>query len=254
MTGPQEVLAVRYGTLRSTKRELFHRFDSGAPQVLDYYFWVLRYEDATVLVDTGFDPAVAERRGRSCLCPPVEALVRLGVGSVDRIVVTHFHYDHVGNLGAFPDAELLVPERELEFWTSPSGRDPRFAGHVEESEVEWIAAASPTIFRGGDEVAPGVTALALPGHSPGQVGLIVEAADGPVLLASDAVHFYEELEHRRPFWVFTDLDEMRASYELVAEACERTGAVMVPGHDPQVASQFPSAGELAVRLTPADRA
>ena len=237
---PREILAVRYGTLRATKGELFHASDSDEPQALDYFFWVLRYDDATVLVDTGFDPAVAARRGRDCLCPPVEALRRLGIESVDRVVMTHFHYDHVGNLPAFADAELLVPARELAFWTSEAGRDPRFAGHVEAAEVEWIAASGPRTYEGGDEVAPGVTALALPGHTPGQMGLVT----GGVVIASDAVHFYEELEQRRPFWVFTDLPAMRASYEVLAA----TGGTIVPGHDPLVMERFPAAGENAVRV------
>jgi glyoxylase-like metal-dependent hydrolase (beta-lactamase superfamily II) len=237
---PREILAVRYGTLRATKGELYHEFDSVEPQSLDYFFWVLRYDDATVLVDTGFDPEVAARRGRDCLCPPVEALRRLGIDSVDRVVVTHFHYDHVGNLPAFADAELLVPARELEFWTSSAGRDPRFAGHVEPAEIEWIAAAGARTYAGGDEVAPGVTALSLPGHTPGQMGLV---ADG-IVLASDAVHFYEELEQRRPFWVFTDLAAMKASYEVLAA----TGGTIVPGHDPLVMERFAAAGENAVRV------
>lgn len=237
---PREILAVRYGTLSATKGELYHRFDSAEPQSLDYFFWVLRYDDSTVLVDTGFDSGVAARRGRSCLCPPVEALRRLGVDSVDRVVVTHFHYDHVGNLPAFADAELLVPARELEFWTSPAGRDERFAGHVEAAEIEWIAASGARTYSGGDEVAPGVTALALPGHTPGQMGLVTDG----VVLASDAVHFYEELEQRRPFWVFTDLAAMRASYEVLAA----TGGVIVPGHDPLVMERFPAAGDNAVRV------
>jgi glyoxylase-like metal-dependent hydrolase (beta-lactamase superfamily II) len=237
---PREILAVRYGTLSATRGDLFHGVESDAPQALDYFFWVLRYDESTVLVDTGFDPAVAARRRRSCLCPPVEALAGLGIESVDRVVVTHFHYDHVGNLPAFPDAELLVPARELEFWTSPAGDDPRFAGHVEAAEVEWIAAARPRVYAGGEEVAPGVTALALPGHTPGQMGLIA----GDVVLASDAVHFYEELEQRRPFWVFTDLAAMRASYEVLAA----TGRVVVPGHDPLVMERFPAVGEYAVRI------
>jgi glyoxylase-like metal-dependent hydrolase (beta-lactamase superfamily II) len=237
---PAEVLAVRYGTLVATKGSLFHGFDSDEPQSLDYFFWVLRYDDFTVLVDTGFDPAVAARRGRECLVPPVDALARLGLPPVTRVVVTHFHYDHVGNLPAFAGAELLVPERELEFWTGEAGRDPAFAGHVEAAEVAWIAAAGPTTYSGGDEVAPGVTALSLPGHSPGQMGLV---ADG-LVLASDAVHFYEELEQRRPFWVFTDLAAMRASYEVL----EAAGGVIVPGHDPLVMERFPPAGENAVLL------
>src|SRR5262245_46671373 len=237
---PGEVLAVRYGTLAATKGDLYHEYESDEPQSLDYFFWVLRYDDFTVLVDTGFDPAVAARRGRECLIAPVEAVSGLGLPPVTRVVVTHFHYDHVGNLPAFADAELLVPARELEFWTSEAGRDPRFAGHVEAAEVEWIASSGARTYEGGDEVAPGVAALALPGHTPGQMGLV---ADG-VVLASDAVHFYEELEQRRPFWVFTDLPAMKASYEVLAA----TGGVLVPGHDPLVMERFPAAGENAVRV------
>ena len=238
---PREILAVRYGTLRRDQGRAVPpvRFRPSR-RSLDYFFWVLRYDDATVLVDTGFDPAVAARRGRDCLCPPVEALRRLGIESVQRVVVTHFHYDHVGNLAAFPAPSCSCPQRELEFWTSPAGRDPRFAGHVEAAEVEWIAASGARTYAGGDEVAPGVTALALPGHTPGQMGLV---ADG-VVLASDAVHFYEELEQRRPFWVFTDLPAMRASYEVLAEA----DGVLVPGHDPLVMERFPAVGDLAVRI------
>ena len=184
--------------------------------------------------------------------PPLEALARLGVDGIERVVITHFHYDHVGNVRAFPKAELLVPARELDFWTGPDAAE--FGGHVEAAEIAWLARARATTFAGGDEVAPGVTALELPGHTPGQVGLLVESADGPVLLASDAVHFYEELERRHPFWVFTDLEQMRASYDVLEAACEETGAVMVPGHDPEVATRFPAADGVAVRVTRAARA
>ena len=49
---------------------------------------------------------------------------RLGIDSstVKRILVTHLHYDHTGNLDVLPDAELLVPAIELDFWLSPMGR------------------------------------------------------------------------------------------------------------------------------------
>ena len=57
------------------------------------------------------------------------------------------------------------------------------------------------------------------------------------MLASDAVHFYEELEQRRPFWVFTDLAAMRASYEVLGRDRRR----IVPGHDPLVMERFPAA-------------
>ena len=104
---------------------------------MDYFFYLLRDGAELIVVDTGFDPAAAARRGRTCLVPPREALGRLGVdpANVRRLIVSHFHWDHVGNLDLFPNAELVVPERELEFWSDPVARNPQFASIVEESEI-----------------------------------------------------------------------------------------------------------------------
>ena len=139
-----EVIAIHYGTLSARKSELFYRYGSygepDEPVEMAYYFWILLRGAETILVDTGFDPAVGARRGRECLCAPLEALERLGVdpASVSTLVITHLHYDHVGNLAAFPDAQLVVPRKELEFWTGPGAARYQFASHVEPDEIAWL--------------------------------------------------------------------------------------------------------------------
>jgi glyoxylase-like metal-dependent hydrolase (beta-lactamase superfamily II) len=250
MTATYEVLAVRYGTLATTKAHLYYRYEAygqpDAPQSLDYFFYLLRGDGRTIVVDTGFDPAVGARRGRTCLCEPAQALARLGVdaGEVEQVVITHLHYDHVGNLGLFPRAQLLVPERELEFWTGPWARRPQFAEHVEAREIEAIAAARQEgrvrTYAGPAELAPGVQAVDVGGHSPGQHALVVARAGGPVVLASDAIHLYEELERDRPFAVFADLAGMYRGYDTLRELSSGPGAALVPGHDPEVAMRFPT--------------
>jgi glyoxylase-like metal-dependent hydrolase (beta-lactamase superfamily II) len=256
------VVAVRYATRAASKRTFFLRYDSygepDAPQSLDYYFWVVGEGPDALVVDCGFDPAVGARRGRTCLCPPREALARAGVdaASVSRLLITHFHYDHVGNLAAFPDAELLVPERELRFWTGPLASRAQFAEVVEQAEIARIAEAHSRgrarTMGARTAVAPGVTAIDVGGHSPGQQILVVETAGGPVVLASDAVHLYEEFERDRPFEIVADLAEMYRAYDLIREVCAQPGAVMVPGHDPEVMRRFPRlegpAGDIAVRI------
>ena len=65
------------------------------------------------------------------------------------------------------------------------------------------------------------------------------------MLASDAVHFYEELEFDRPFSVVGDLAQMYAAYDTLKELA-RTGAEVVPGHDPEVARRYPRADATGV--------
>jgi glyoxylase-like metal-dependent hydrolase (beta-lactamase superfamily II) len=240
-----EVTALRYGTRTTTKSECYYRWSSyGEPDAaigMDYFFWVLRGEAGAIVVDTGFHRDVGERRGRTCLCAPIEALRRIGVGpeAVETVILTHLHYDHTGNVDAFPDAELVLQRRELEFWTSPEAKEPRHAAVVEPDEIERIAAAGPRLLEGDGEIAPGIEAICVGGHSPGQTVLLVEGKGGPVVLASDAIHYYEELELERPFEVYYDLDAMVEGYRTVNELAGRPGAALVAGHDPEVMSRFP---------------
>jgi len=216
-----------------------------------YYFWLLRGSSSTVLVDTGFDPDVAARRGRTCVCTPVAALTALGVepAEVDTVVVTHFHYDHIGNLDAFPAARFVVPRRELEFWTGPVAARAQFAAHVEAEEIarveRFVSEGRVRVTEGEEEILGGVRAIDVGGHSPGQQVTAVAVDGGLVVLASDAVHFYEELELERPFGVIADLAEMYLAYDLLKEMAA-AGAAVVPGHDPDVLRRFPAADGSAV--------
>jgi glyoxylase-like metal-dependent hydrolase (beta-lactamase superfamily II) len=247
---PYEVIAVRYGTLTARKSQLYHRYEAygeaDAQVEMAYYFWILRAGGETILVDTGFDPVVGARRGRTCLGPPLDALSLVGVEreSVSAVIVTHLHYDHIGNLDAFPHAELVVPRREFEFWTGPAAARFQFASHVEAPEVALLAEARRAgrvrLTDGVEEIFEGITAHSVGGHSPGQQVTVVAALAGDVVLASDAVHFYEEFELDRPFGVIADLEQMYAAYDLLRELVAAEGAVLVPGHDPAVLSRFPA--------------
>ncbi len=250
------VIAARYGTLETTLADAYYRWpaygDPDGPARLDYYFWIVRSGAETILVDTGFDPAVGARRGRTCLIEPAEAMERLGVtpDTVSRVMLTHLHYDHTGNLDRFPDAELLVPAVELDFWLGPMGRRGQFADHVEEADLDLLRAAvdDGRVRRlvGGEEIADGVHAMHLGGHSPGQMALAVFGTGAGVVLASDAVHFYDELERERPFAVIANLAEMYEAYDELREVAG--GGHIVPGHDPAVMDRYPRVEDFAVEI------
>lgn len=258
-----EVAAIRYGTRETSKRECYYRWDSygepDAPLVMDYFFWVLRTGGEAIVVDTGYHPDVGERRGRTLVCDPVDALRRLGVDpdAVPTVILTHLHYDHSGNLDAFPNAELVVHRRELDFWSGPDAQRAQFAAVIEPDEIARVVAAEREgrlrILDGDGEVAPGISSICVGGHSPGQIVLTIDGDRGPVVLASDAAHYYEELELDRPFEILVDLPAMYAGYETVRRlVAERSGAALVVGHDPEVMNRFPAvdgdAAGIAVRV------
>jgi glyoxylase-like metal-dependent hydrolase (beta-lactamase superfamily II) len=197
--------------------------------------------------------------GRTVLVEPAAALDALGVHSeaVRLVVVTHLHYDHIGNLQLFPQAELIVARADLEFWSGPMASRGQFAPLVVESEIAVVrrAAADGRVRFVEEtlEVASGLTAVRVGGHSPGQLVLVVDTTDGPCVLASDAIHYLEELERDRPFALFTELSDMYRGYDALRALADDGRRPIIPGHDPMIAERFPAvtgAGGLAFRLAP----
>ena len=244
---PFEVYAIRYarhGGRRPADNYLgsvdFHDADSD----LDYYVWVARRGDEIFVVDTGFDADSARQRGRELLQRPAEGLALLGIDAaqVRDVIITHLHYDHAGNLDKLPNARFHIQDSEVEYAT---GRCMchgvlRHAYSVEDI-VELIRKVydERVVFHDGDsEMAPGVRLLRIGGHTKGLQSVQVATERGNVVLASDASHFYENMDRGRPFPIIYNVADMLQGYTRLHAAAASPDHI-VPGHDPRVLELYP---------------
>jgi glyoxylase-like metal-dependent hydrolase (beta-lactamase superfamily II) len=93
---------------------------------------------------------------------------------------------------------------------------------------------------GEAEPAPGVSLHLVGGHAPGLQVVRVRTAGGPVVLASDATHFYANLAEDRPFSIVHSLAGMYDAFDRVRELAGGEDARIVPGHDPLVLERYPA--------------
>src|SRR5690606_1379993 len=81
----------------------------------------------------------------------------------------------------------------------------------------------------------------LPGHSPGEQAVLVNTNRGPVVIASDAAHFYENLQRLKPYTASHNVAQVLESFDELMQLADHDIARIIPGHDPLVMQLYPPA-------------
>ncbi len=250
MAQHSEIYAIRYATM--TGRQPHQNYLM--PDVhnegfdLDYFVWLIRGKDGDILVDTGFNHVAAQERSRTLTINPADALKQFGVApdSIRDVVITHLHYDHAGNLDRFPNARFHLQDREMSFATGRCMchgllRHP-FSAEDVTLMVRHVFSDRVVFHDGDDEIAPGVTLHHIGGHSDGLQVVRVETERGPVVLASDAAHYYGNMQRGNPFPIIYNLGDMMEGWKTVERLAGHADRV-IPGHDPMVRELYPRASD-----------
>lgn len=255
-----EAYALRYGGTRSTKASKYYRYnhygEPDGPLGLDFFFWLLRNGERTVLVDCGFDDQRTAARGYHQERKPLELLSRFDItpGEVDHVVLSHMHFDHIGNAELFPNATFSVARSEFDFWTGPFANRPLLSESADECEIQVVAdlhreGRLHMVEDDGGLLFDGIRAQPIRGHTPGQLVTTVDTSTGRIVLASDAIHLYDEMTLDRPYWVFNDLEGMYRGYDALRALAAQPETTVVAGHDPEVMKMFEHVDDDCVDLT-----
>jgi N-acyl homoserine lactone hydrolase len=210
------------------------------------------------LVDTGFASG-RSMTGRQFADfeTPAEILgkIELEPKDVKTILLTHLHFDHVGNIGAFKDAAILLQRSEYEGWKrvlkmlpdQPSDKRNWILSSMNLDDIvhfdRAIADGRVTLVEGTHEVCPGIKLhLAADTHTFGSQWIEVLTPTGPYVVAGDAIASFANVErmwppgyHQGNCWNL--LDTYREIHDLVGQG---QWSRMVPGHDMELFRRIPS--------------
>ena len=201
-----------------------------------------------VLIDTGYGHLGPGTMGR---VPAALALAGVRPEEVETVLVSHLHPDHVGGLltadgrAVYPNAEIVLHAEEARHWLPDEAlsRAPDEAKAYFENARKAVAPyAGRTREHAGGEVVPGITALHLPGHTPGHCGFRIVSGDKSLLSFTDVVHL-PAIQFKRPeAGVAFDVDgeQARETRRRVLDEAASEGSFIAGNH-----LEFPALGYVA---------
>jgi N-acyl homoserine lactone hydrolase len=253
--------AWREGAGQGRSRLVHTILDREWTEPLPIYAFAIEHPEGVIVVDTG-ESARASRPGyfprwhpgirafRESVEPEQEVgpqLERLGIrpGDVRWVIMTHLHTDHAGGLHHFPDNEILVTRTELEF---ASGRRGRLRGYV--ANTHWPAWFTPTALELPPEPygpfpqslrlteAGDVTLVPVPGHTPGQIGVLVGQGDHMVFIAGDSSYAQDLMLRGVADGVGADDQVERLTHERIRAYAAANPTVYLVAHDPDTGARL----------------
>jgi glyoxylase-like metal-dependent hydrolase (beta-lactamase superfamily II) len=252
-TAPYTIYAVQYAYRKTTSTELFYHDYHNTPMGMDYFVWAITNGDHTVVVDLGFTEEVGTRRGRTFTRCPSKGLAEIGIdcNRVEHVIVSHFHYDHVGNYALFPNATFYVQDTEMSFNTGRYMSTPAFRHSIELDDilamVRYNYDGRLTFIDGEQEILPGIAVHKVGGHTAGMQIVSVQTQEGRAVVASDASHYYHNFEKGIPFQTLHDIPGMYYAFQRLYELADKP-ELIIPGHDPMVQERLNRVGEGIVSL------
>lgn len=247
-TPKYEIYALRYATLPNFPiAELVAGADPSRKLDIAMMIWLIRGDGRNILVDSGFyhDRFFKDWKVND-FTKPSETLSRIGLkpGDITDVIITHMHWDHADGVDLFPNARVWIQKDELEYHAGEAWQSKDTSDGIDADDVLTLVKLNTQGKVGlveGDaqQILPGITCFTGGKHTYQSQYVGVETASGTVILASDNMYLYENLEKQRPIASTIDLASNARAQARMKELAARP-ELIIPGHDPAMFTRFPN--------------
>jgi glyoxylase-like metal-dependent hydrolase (beta-lactamase superfamily II) len=241
-----QVYAIRYATLPGFPvSELVAGAEPARKLDIAMMVWLVRGNGRYILVDSGFyhDRFFRDWHVNDFI-KPSEALKTLGVRPEDitDVIITHVHWDHADGMDLFPNARIWIQKDELQYYAGEAWQSKDTHGGIDPDDVLTLVKLNTQGRVGmvpGDaqEIIPGITCYTGGRHTYASQYVGVSTSAGIVVLASDNMYLYENLEKHVPIAATLDAVSNLAAQDRMKQLAASPGLI-IPGHDPAVFAKF----------------
>ena len=251
-----EVYAVRFATLPGCPVHfLVQGADDKRKIDLTMTFWVIKGGGKIILLDSGYyRDTVRKDYPASDFISPAKVITELKIKPEDvtDVVISHIHNDHADGVDLFPKAKVWMQREEYDHYVGDAlrtGKHVEGADPVDVTALAQINKSGRLDFVNGDsqEIFPGITCYIGGKHTWQSQYLGVQTRRGTVVLASDNVYLFENIEKHAAITSTLDAKSNLAAQDRM-KTLSASPDLIIPGHDPKVFSRFPKVSPHVVRI------
>lgn len=253
-TPAYEVFAIRYATLPQFPLNALVKGAETTKIDVPCYVWLVRGGGKNILVDSGFyRPQFMKQWKPADYIRPDEAVARAGVkaGDITDVVITHAHWDHLDGADLFPNAQIWIQRDEYVYYTADAWQSGGKHGGIDPEDLAFLLKANTSgrlhLIDGEREILPGIRVYTGGRHTYASQFVTVTGKPGPIVLASDNVYLYQNLEKHVPIAQTFDEGSNLAAQDRM-KTMVKDQRFIVPGHEPLVLESFPKVAEGVVRI------
>ena len=252
-----EVYAISYGIIPDFPvSSLVAGADKSRKLDIQMMVWLLKGPGGqNILIDSGFyrDKFFKQWKVRDYI-KPSEALAKVGLkpDDITDVIITHMHWDHAGGMDLFPKAIIWIQKDEFAYYTGEAWQQKNTHGGIDAEDALAIVRLNTegrVRLVGGDDQEPieGVRVYTGGRHTYASQYVGVETKSGTVVIASDNLYLYENLEKHAPIAQTLDAASNLKAQERMKQLAGKA-ELIVPGHDPAVFARFPRPGNGVARI------
>lgn len=220
-----------------------------------FMYWLLKGSNGKIiLVDAGFTDDMKINPKFIAWSPPEQMLSKLNIKpeAVTDIILTHPHWDHIGGIDLYPDAQVWMQKEDYNYFVGEAWQKGGNKNGFNELDVLKIVNRNLNqklkLVQGDDiEILPGIKVFTGSKHTYESQFVLVDSASDKVIIASDNAWFYYNINSLLPIPVTHDVKAYSKNLKRMKKMVTNMDLI-IPGHDPLVFSKFPRVAVDVVKI------
>jgi len=220
-----ELYGIKYGESKYPSERIFHGDTLKNPVDFVWMFYAIKYNDRTILIDTGFSDKKLASSFDVDHSDPLELLQEIGIypDDVTDVIVTHRHFDHTWNLSKFKNANIYIQQKEFE-WLRKRVKNQELRSFLNNSK-------NIVTFNDGLVIYDIFDISKIGGHTEGSSIVSFERPGKTYFLVGDEIYLLKNLSEEIPSGTHFDLNKNRT---FINHLSKKKDIVVLPFHDPSV--------------------